>query len=72
MSKNLLIKLRGKKSRSVVAKDLGVSPQGLGMIERGERTPRPVLMKKIADYYEKSVGEIFFGEKRNDSGRNKS
>jgi transcriptional regulator with XRE-family HTH domain len=34
------------------------------MIERGKRIPRPHLMKRIADYYNKTVDELFFDNKR--------
>ena len=56
MKNELLISLRGKTPRLVVATTLRITPQGLGMIERGERIPRPDLMKRIADYYDKTVG----------------
>jgi putative transcriptional regulator len=59
----LLIDLRGKQSRALIAVKLGITPQGLGMIERGVRTPRPKLMEKFAEFYGKSVGELFFGGK---------
>lgn len=64
MVNNMLIILRGERARSIVAKELGITPQGLGMIERGDRIPRPDLMKRIADYYNKTVDEIFFNPKR--------
>ncbi|WP_306303052.1 helix-turn-helix transcriptional regulator [Alicyclobacillus sendaiensis] len=54
-----LIEARGDKPRSLVARELGITPQALGMIERGQRTPRFSLMQKIADYYGKSVDELF-------------
>jgi putative transcriptional regulator len=60
MENNLLIALRGNKSRAEVAKDLGITPQGLGMIERGVRTPRIKLMAKFALYYDKTVDDLFF------------
>lgn len=55
-----LIELRGKRARKMVAESLGITSQGLGMIERGERTPRPALMKKFSEYYKKTVDELFF------------
>lgn len=64
MRNDYLIMLRGSRSRTEVSKDLGITPQGLGMIERGERTPRPDLMAKIAAYYNKTVDEIFFTHNR--------
>lgn len=55
-----LIKLRGTKSRQEVAKVLDITPQMLGAIERGTRTPSLFLAKKIADYYATTVDRIFF------------
>jgi transcriptional regulator with XRE-family HTH domain len=55
-----LIKLRGRKSREEVAKDLGVSTSALTKYERGERTPRDQIKVKIAEYYNSSVASIFF------------
>lgn len=67
MERNILIKLRGDKSRPTVAKELKITPQMLGAIERGDRTPSLPLAKRIADYYGKSIDEIFFNKKRNKS-----
>ncbi|MFJ7665560.1 helix-turn-helix transcriptional regulator [Lysinibacillus sp. NPDC097195] len=55
-----LIRLRGDKTRTEVALDLDITRQMLGAIERGDRTPSLNLAKKIADYYGKTVDEIFF------------
>jgi len=63
----MLIDLRGMRSRAVVAKELGITTQGLGMIERGDRIPRPDLMEKIANYYNKTVDELFFDHKRHET-----
>lgn len=60
-----LIKLRGDESRQNVAKDLGITPQMLGAIERGDRTPSLSLAKKIADRYKVTVDDVFFGKVRN-------
>ena len=55
-----LIALRGKKSREEVAKALGLSISAISMYENGERIPRDSIQIKIANYYNKSVQEIFF------------
>jgi transcriptional regulator with XRE-family HTH domain len=55
-----LIALRGKKSREEVAKALGLSISAISMYENGERIPRDSIKIKIANYYNKSVQEIFF------------
>lgn len=72
MERKLLINCRGKKSRQEVAKDLNITPQMLGMIERGDRTPSLSLAKKIADYYKLSIDEIFFNKSRNKVSPNKN
>ena len=64
LENRMLIELRGDRTRVDIANDLGITQQGLGMIERGERTPRPELMKRIADYYNKTVDELFFSHER--------
>ncbi|MGB9661916.1 MAG: helix-turn-helix transcriptional regulator [Moorellaceae bacterium] len=62
-----LIELRNKVPRTKIAKIIGITPQMLGMIERGERTPSLYLAKKIADFYGVTVEEIFFGDNRNNT-----
>lgn len=64
--REVLIKLRGNKSRSEVAFDLKITPQMLGAIERGDRTPSLFLAKRIADYYDATVDQIFFGNERHE------
>lgn len=66
MERKKLIDLRANQSRPGVAIEIGVTPQMLGAIERGDRNPSLQLAKKIADYYGVSVDEIFFDEKGND------
>ncbi|MGG3924937.1 helix-turn-helix transcriptional regulator [Metabacillus fastidiosus] len=65
MERKKLIKLRGEKTRPYVAEHIGITPQMLGAIERGDRTPSLSLAKKIADYYEVSIDYIFFDDNRN-------
>ena len=62
MNREKLFKLRGENSRIVVAKEIGITPQMLGAIERGDRTPSLQLAKKISDYYRVSVDEIFLNK----------
>ncbi|MER0467183.1 helix-turn-helix domain-containing protein [Bacillus cabrialesii subsp. cabrialesii] len=64
MEREVLFSLRGNTSRTVVANDLNITPQMLGAIERGDRTPSLSLAKKIADYYGTTVDEIFFTQGR--------
>jgi len=65
-----LMQLRGNTPRSVVSKRIGITPQMLGAIERGDRNPSLKLAKKIADYYGVSVDEIFFDEMDTNCVRN--
>lgn len=67
MERTRLIECRGERSRRKVAKAVDITPQMLGAIERGDRTPSLPLAKKIADYYELSVDEIFFNHKRHET-----
>lgn len=55
-----LQKLRGDKSREEVANAIGVSVSAIAMYENGERIPRDLIKVKFAEYYGKSVQEIFF------------
>ncbi len=56
----VLIKLRGKRSRAEVARDLGITERALQSYELGDRTPRDKVKTKIAEYYKRSVQHIFF------------
>ena len=55
-----LRELRGNRSQTLVAKELGISRTALFMYENDKRLPTPSIMSKIAKYYKKSVGAIFF------------
>ncbi|WP_238602184.1 helix-turn-helix transcriptional regulator [Lysinibacillus parviboronicapiens] len=57
--RKVLINLRGDKTRVEVANDLNITPQMLGAIERGDRTPSLNLAKRIANYYSTTVEIIF-------------
>lgn len=52
--------LRGKRSKREVATALGVSLSSYVKYERGERRPKDMLKKKIAEYFGVTVGYIFF------------
>lgn len=56
----ILLDLRGKKSREEVASAVGISTSALAMYENAMRIPRDETKIKIAEYYGKSVQEIFF------------
>lgn len=57
-----LVEARGEKTQSKVAKDLGLSVSSLSMYESGERVPRDEIKERMARYYGKTVGALFFGE----------
>ena len=56
----VLIKLRGKRSRAEVARDLGITERALQSYELGDRIPRDKVKTRIAEYYKRSVQHIFF------------
>lgn len=55
-----LIKARGDKTREEVAAAIGVSLSAIAMYENGDRVPRDETKIKLADYYHKTVQELFF------------
>ena len=55
-----LRKLRGTKSRADVASALGVTVQAHYLWETGQRTPTDAAKIKIADFYRRSVANIFY------------
>lgn len=60
-----LIKLRGERTVTEVAKDVGITRQMLSAIESGDRTPSLEVANKIATYYSSTIDEIFFETKCN-------
>lgn len=60
---NKLSELRGAKTRQMVAEDLDISLSALSMYEQGNRIPRDETKLKIAEYFDKTVQEIFFDER---------
>ena len=57
-----LRKLRGDNSQDEIAKKIGVTKSSWAMYERGERVPRDEVKIKIANFFGKTVQEIFFGQ----------
>ncbi len=55
-----LIKIRGNRSRKEVSTKLGITPQMLGAIERGDRNPSMDLSINIASYYKLTLDEFIF------------
>lgn len=58
-----LTDLRGKKSQTEVAKELGISVSAMSMYETGERVPRDEVKEQLAKYYNQTVGALFYNEK---------
>ena len=56
----VLAELRGDKTQREVAEDLGITTSAVSMYENGERVPRDEIKMRIAKYYGKTVGDIFF------------
>ena len=55
-----LMELRGSKSRSEVAKSIGIATSTLAMYETERRIPRDSVKIALADYYNTTVQKIFF------------
>lgn len=56
----ILTVLRGEASREDVAKAVGVSVSAWQMYENGQRIPKDEVKVRIASYFNKTVGEIFY------------
>lgn len=54
--------LRGENSQDEIAKQIGITKSSWAMYERGERVPRDEIKIKIANFFGKTVQEIFFGQ----------
>ena len=55
-----LVELRGDRTQEKVATDLGIAVSTLGMYETEKRMPRDSIKIRIAEYYGKTVQDIFF------------
>ncbi len=53
--------LRGNKTQGEIAKDLGITVSSWAMYERNARRPSDEIKIRIANYFGKTVQEIFFG-----------
>lgn len=55
-----LMRARGNTRREVVAASVGISVSAISMYENNERVPRDEIKVRLADFYGKSVQELFF------------
>lgn len=55
--------LRGDRSQQEIATALGITPMAISCYERGERIPLDEIKIKIANYYGRTVQDIFFTQK---------
>ncbi|WP_145047905.1 helix-turn-helix transcriptional regulator [Paenibacillus xylanexedens] len=55
-----LMDLRGELSREETAHAIGISISALQMYENAQRVPKDEIKIRIANYYKKTVQEIFF------------
>lgn len=66
----ILTNLRGNRSRGEVADACGISVSAIGMYESEERVPRDDIKIKLARFYKKTVGEIFFANECHEMRQN--
>ena len=59
--------LRGEKSQAEVARAVGISDSAMSAYENGERVPRDEVKIRLANYYGKTVQEIFFDQERHET-----
>lgn len=52
------LRARKNKSQAEISKYLGITPQGYGYIERGERSLRIEAAVKLADVFNVSIEEV--------------
>lgn len=55
-----LVAARGNRRREEVAAAVGISLSAIAMYETGERTPRDEIKVRLANFYGKTVQELFF------------
>lgn len=63
----VLVELRGDKTRVEVAESCKISVSALQMYENGERVPKDEIKAKLANFYRKTIEEIFFTRKSHES-----
>lgn len=58
-----LRELRGIRTRTGVARELGISPSALQSYEVGTRMPRDRVKERIAAYYGTTISKLFYANK---------
>ena len=57
--------LRGAKTQKEIADKLGITTSHYGFIENGDRLPSLKVAKRIADFFDKKIEDIFFDNTHN-------
>ena len=57
-----LVVLRGERTRAEVAAAIGISQSALAMYETGRRMPRDEIKVLLAQFFETTVGHLFFNQ----------
>lgn len=52
--------LRGEKTQKEIADIVGITTSHYGFIENGDRLPSLKVAKRIADFFDKNIEDIFF------------
>ena len=71
MNNLLLRELRGDRTQEEIAKAIGITKSSWAMYERGERTPRDETKMRIAEFFGRSIEEIFFSTPNTNSAHSK-
>lgn len=71
MNNLLLRELRGDRTQEEIARAIGITKSSWAMYERGERTPRDETKMRIANFFGRSIEEIFFSTSSTNSAHPK-
>ena len=56
------LRTKANKTQKEVADAIGVSVSTIAMYEGGDRVPKDIYKKRLADYFHRSVTTIFFAD----------
>jgi putative transcriptional regulator len=62
LKNEVLISLRGSRTQKEIAEALNISIQMYNAVENGKRFPGKDLLKRLSEFYGKSIEEIFFSK----------